>query len=498
MFEFSGSVKVLDSAAGTRLQHEPVDFSRILAAVLAEVGESVAPTASEIASWVTALGAGSGSDDSLSETSLVERIGSLERLKAAASASQARYSVLLEKRIRERRFDETPVGGGAGGDAERVGIGPRPVDPAVEAGHAVALARGESPSKGGRLLGLAKALVNEMPHTLNALAAGRINEWRATLVVRETACLDLEDRTRVDEAMVPLYAQGGVGDRQLAGEARKHAQRLDPAAAVKRSRRAMAERRLTLRPAPDSMAILSCLVPAAQGVAAYKALTLAADSSRVAGEGEHERRTRDQIMADTLIERVTGQKRAEDVRIAVNVVMADSALVAGSAEPAVLSGYGALPAQIARDLVLNSLGSGAGTVLRRLYVAPSTGSLTAKDSRSRTFPTGLREFIALRDQTCRNPWCDAPIRHFDHITPAARGGPTSATNGQGLCERCNQAKEAPGWTEGTIPATRHTVAVTTPTGHCYTSTAPLLPGTREIVGHRVEFPGGEYVFHTAA
>ncbi|WP_430295187.1 hypothetical protein [Sinomonas sp. B1-1] len=175
MFELSGSVKVLDSVPGTRLQHEPVDFSRALAAVLAEVGESVAPTASEIASWATALGAGSGSDDSLSETSLVERIGSLERLKAAASASQARYGVFLEKRIRERRAHEAPVGGGAGGDAERVGIGPRPVDPAVEAGHAVALARGESPSKGGRLLGLAKALVNEMPHTLNALAAGRIN-----------------------------------------------------------------------------------------------------------------------------------------------------------------------------------------------------------------------------------------------------------------------------------------------------------------------------------
>ena len=30
--------------------------------------------------------------------------------------------------------------------------------------------------------------------------------------------------------------------------------------------------------------------------------------------------------------------------------------------------------------------------------------------------------------------------------PAAAGGPTSAANAQGLCEACNYAKEAPGWT----------------------------------------------------
>ena len=252
MFECPAEAKVL----------ERLDLSRILAGVLADIGESPDPTASEITSWTTLLGSGWESDASLSEAALVERIASLERLKAAASAAQAQYSVLLEKRVRLRRADEAPLRGGVGGDAaERVGVGPRLVDPAVEAGQAVALAQGESPSKGGRLLGLAKALVNEMPHTLNALAAGRINEWRARLVVRETACLDLEDRTRVDEAVVPLYAQGGVGDRHLAAEARKHAQRLDPAAAVKRSRRAMAERRVTLRPAPDSMAILCVSFP---------------------------------------------------------------------------------------------------------------------------------------------------------------------------------------------------------------------------------------------
>jgi hypothetical protein len=53
------------------------------------------------------------------------------------------------------------------------------------------------------------------------------------------------------------------------------------------------------------------------------------------------------------------------------------------------------------------------------------------ESRSRLFPKGLAEFINLRDDTCRTPYCDAPIRHRDHAVPSHRDGPTSAVNGLG-------------------------------------------------------------------
>ncbi|MBD7996506.1 HNH endonuclease [Arthrobacter sp. Sa2CUA1] len=100
------------------------------------------------------------------------------------------------------------------------------------------------------------------------------------------------------------------------------------------------------------------------------------------------------------------------------------------------------------------------------------------DSKARYFPPGLARLIRTRDQTCRTPWCDAPIRHIDHIRPRSSGGPTNYANGQGLCEACNQAKEAPGWTADItgIPGQRHTVRTVTPTGHAYESTAPSLPG----------------------
>jgi hypothetical protein len=105
----------------------------------------------------------------------------------------------------------------------------------------------------------------------------------------------------------------------------------------------------------------------------------------------------------------------------------------------------------------------------------------AMESRSRRFPSGLATFIGLRDQTCRTPYCDAPIRHHDHAQPHHRDGPTSAENGLGACEHCNYAKESPGWrvTAGTERGV-HTAQFLTPTGARYRSTAPPLLGKRDI------------------
>jgi 5-methylcytosine-specific restriction endonuclease McrA len=104
------------------------------------------------------------------------------------------------------------------------------------------------------------------------------------------------------------------------------------------------------------------------------------------------------------------------------------------------------------------------------------------DSRRRHFDGQLRKFLIWRDQTCRSPWCDAPIRHIDHIVRVADGGETTAENGQGLCEACNQTKEAAGWTTRRRPGPRHTVETITPTGHRHRSRAPDQPGhTRDAV-----------------
>ncbi len=182
-----------------------------------------------------------------------------------------------------------------------------------------------------------------------------------------------------------------------------------------------------------------------------------------------------------------GHRRcAPDRAGGADLVMRDQTLLGPDNSPAVVEGYGPVPAFLARSLV-----SGAVTdkrslaTLRRLYRHPSSGALVAMESRSRRFPRGLATFIGLRDQTCRTPYCDAPIRHRDHSTPRNRGGPTSGLNGLGMCERCNYTKESPGWRVSTSDESGvHTAEFVTPTGARYHSTAPRCRPAGHAVAKR--------------
>ncbi|WP_445156137.1 DUF222 domain-containing protein [Arthrobacter sp. Hor0625] len=410
-----------------------------------------------------------------SAAATIDEIRELEDLKSVLAARQARDAVAVDL---VRRAEQAA----AGMPADKLGAG---------VGAEIAVARRESPAKGSRLLGLAKALVTEMPRTLAALEAGQLNEWRATLLVRETACLTAADRTAVDEELAADAGTfDGAGDRTITAAARAAAYRRDPRTVTERAAHAATERYVSVRPAPDTMCYLTALLPAAQAVAVYAALSRHADTARNDGDP----RTRGQLMADTLVERTTGTPGGIS-GISIQLVMTDRTLFQGDSEAARLPGYGVVPAGWARQLLTtgpdnatNSPGTGGpGGVagehpsfpvwIRRLYTAPATGELTAMDSRARLFPSGLRRFIQSRDDTCRTPYCDAPIRHLDHIIPWHTGGTTTAGNGAGLCEACNHTKEAPGWSAQPRPGPRHTLQLMTPTGHTYSSTAPQLPGT---------------------
>ncbi|WP_432394016.1 HNH endonuclease [Pseudarthrobacter sp. L19] len=392
---------------------------------------------------------------------IIDELRALEDRKSAIAARQARLAVALDL---VRRREQAALGL----PADQLGAG---------VGAEVALARRESPAKGSRLLGLARALVTEMPHTLAALDTGLLNEWRATLLVRETACLDAADRAAVDEELTADTGTfDGAGDRAIISAAKAAAYRHDPRSVTQRAAHAETERNVSLRPAPDTMCYLTALLPVAAGVAAYAALTRHADTAHATGDP----RSRVQVMADALVERVTGTPGGI-TGIEVQLVMTDRTLLAGDTEPARLSGYGIVPAGWARKLVAGKGDNPEFTTwTRRLYTAPGTGELIGMDSRARLFPAGLRRFIEARDNTCRTPYCDAPIRHLDHIIPWHRGGETTAANGAGLCEACNHTKETQGWVvrpvNGPPAAIRHTLELSTPTGHSHTSTAPPLPG----------------------
>jgi hypothetical protein len=458
-------------------------------------------------------------DRQVTDAERVDQLTALERIKSACAAAQARITVdfadsqeVVAQEARERAraaaesndFDgwraareqeraasvvPAVVGGQAGppvsGRARRAS---RSTGDAMGVAGQVALARQEPPSRGSRHLGVALALVRQMPHTLAALESGRLSEWRATLVVRETAMLTAEQRTAVDDELAEALGDGigMLGDRELVRRVQAISYRLDAESVLARSRAAESRRHVSIRPAPDTMAYVTALLPVAQGVAVHTALTAAAATARAAGD----ERSKGQLMADTFADRVTGRSVADGPSVEVQVVMTDRALLDGDDTPAGVPGYGAVPAGWARDLV-RTVGedAGASVWVRRLFTHPADGTLVAMDSRRRGFDGALRGFLLARDVTCRTPWCDAPIRHVDHVTRHAEGGATTASNAQGLCVRCNLRKERPGWSARSSESPpdpssarweSHLVVSSTPTGHTYRSTAPpVLPGTED-------------------
>jgi hypothetical protein len=392
----------------------------------------------------------------------IGEIRELEVLKCVAEARQAKLAAALDSSQRARAAE-------AGEPAARQGRG---------IAEQVALARRESPHRGRQHLGLATVLERELPCTRAAFEQGRITEWRATIIARETACLSLEDRRTVDRAIAgDPDALESYSDRVVLHELRKLAARLDPASLAERRRRAEAERCVTLRPAPDTMAYLTVLLPVAQAVACYATLKAAADTGTAAGDP----RSRGQLMADALVTRVTGSADGSGrpvVPVEIGLVMTDRALLAGAHDDAAISGFGPVPAGLARELVLGAVDAGSQTWLRRLYTSPETGELVAMDSRQRLFRGNLARFVRHRDQFCRTPWCNAPIRHGDHAEAVADGGATDAEDAQGLCQACNHAKQGIGWHARPRPGPAHTVETTTPTGQTYSSSAPPVLGPR--------------------
>ncbi len=432
-------------------------------------------TSVDVASWQRQLAALSGAPTSeLDDAGRIDLIRSLEELKSGIAAAQAELAVQFRDSQLDA-FDATCTASSAK-VRER-----KRAEVARSVCSQVALARRESPVAGNRHVGVALAL-REMPHTAAGLRSGRISEWRATLLVRETACLSVEDRRTVDDILAADTGRcEGWGNRRLVNEAKRIAAELDAESVARRARKAVADRRVSIRPAPDTMGYLTALLPVAQAVSVYAALKKHADSLRGAGDP----RGRGQIMADTLFERITGRPAESPVPVSLNLVMTSRALLDprsedGGQEPAWLDGYGIVPAGWAGDHVWGACADKRSALwVRRLFTHPASGQLVAMDSRSRTAPAGLAAFLTLRDQTCRSPYCDAPIRHLDHVTAHVESGQTSGDDMQGLCEACNYTKQAPGWRSRARhrPGSPHEVVVTTPTGHSYRSTAPPLPGT---------------------
>ena len=381
------------------------------------------------------------------DRAMVEQLEALERIACAAAAAQARITERL--------------------DQQRDGW----ADASV--GAEVGLARHESPHRGRRLLSLARALTTDLPETLAALQRGDLNEHRALIIAEETRDLDHADRLAVDLELARSRSLPTLGDLRLRWAVRRLVLRIDQAGALQRREKARGRRHVTGRRLPDGMAQISAIVPDLEYAAILTSLHERAATeiaSGVAGD-----RSRSQLVADAFVARLTGQVTATAVPVTLNVVMSAETLLGDGDEAAEILGHGPIPACVARQLATASSDAVAG--IRRLFRVDETDRLVAMDATTRAFTGALATFVRIRDQVCRTPWCNATIRHLDHVDPVAHTGATAESNGQGLCESCNYVKESPGWRHRVTSEgfAAHAVEVTTPSGTTVESHAPPPP-----------------------
>ena len=126
--------------------------------------------------------------------------------------------------------------------------------------------------------------------------------------------------------------------------------------------------------------------------------------------------------------------------ITVNLTIDLPTLLGLSENPGQLSGYGAIPATVARELA-------ADGKWRKFITDPTTGNLLDFGRESYLPPQALRDFLLARDKTCRFPGCrrSGVKGEIDHAIPWEEGGETSPKNLGLLCKRHHQLKTHGGW-----------------------------------------------------
>ena len=258
-----------------------------------QVGESGAAHAGAGPTWAERA-AGTASAESvkaivdtpvteLSRSELVDAIVAAEKAMSLVAASQLR---LLTEFARPGRAGD--VSGLVEALLDKGGLGHRPdgtldleVVQTIVTDRAAFLAATEvaaalriSPITAGLRVRKAKELCEQLPDTVAALAAGRIDRGRALLMAERTAVLSPELRLAVQDRVLPLAETRSAGN--LRGLLDRAVIAADPAAAEEREQKAQRERELTLLPLPDGMASVKAFAPAAGAVSIFAVADLLA------------------------------------------------------------------------------------------------------------------------------------------------------------------------------------------------------------------------------
>ncbi|WP_405486032.1 DUF222 domain-containing protein [Nocardia sp. NBC_00511] len=283
--------------------------------------------------------------DSLSATELVARMRAVHSTIAVAQAEEVALMTALYRMRREQQLERGVRAVYAGEDA------------ATEIGVALHVQQRTADN----LIALGLGLEHRLPCTRAAFEGGRIDLPRVRALHEVFRNIDPELVAALEPRIV-AYAENADPSR-VKRTLRRWLLETDPAGQTERRKTAEADRYVNVTAADNGTAILDAVLPAADGVALYERLREMAQTHCCAADP----RTSNQRRADALIALTTGTGRlscgcghrdcprvrtpAAPARKALVQVGVSAQTLAGVADnPALLAGFGAIDADLARQL----------------------------------------------------------------------------------------------------------------------------------------------------
>ncbi len=325
-----------------------------------------------------------------------------------------------------------------------------------------------------------------LPPAMAALSSGAMSWMHARIIADETEGLEPAGAAALAAHFFnpkePQHARGAAPGELVPSRFRRKVrawrERHHPETLEKRHAKCAADRRMEYAPDRDGMAWLSLYLPADTACAIWNRSTALARGL----QGPHEPRTLTQLRPDTaagllLNAPATGStgngngRRNESVEIGkvpapkvdVLVTVPVFALLGATDEPAILDGYGPIPASMARKLVADGASS-----FYRVLVDPRDGAPLEIGRTGYRLTKPMKRALQLRDGKCTFPGCNNQSldNDADHLTAWQHGGTTGISNLAQLCPKHHHLKHASGWTP--TPATKdHPPGWTSPTGRHY-------------------------------
>ena len=324
---------------------------------------------------------------------------------------------------------------------------------------------------------VARTLVNHLPNTCSALAMGEISSAHATVIAKETAAAI---RDGISEFAIYQIEEKALAHAefhtpgQVANKVRTTIAQLAPAEFEEVVDRARETRRVSCYNEADGMATVVAILPAQDAQTVMKSIeayilmmnsrdeadradsrcwtsatnaSAAHSSDTGSATSTWSLLTADNKRADALTAILSSAlaQNVDDVRphrrpVTVNVTIDLPTLLGLAENPGQLSGYGAIPASVARELASDA-------TWKRFITDPQTGNLLDYGREKYEPPQALVDFLLARDRTCRFPGCrqSASRADIDHAQSWEIGGETTPENLGLLCRRHHRLKTHGKW-----------------------------------------------------